>query len=297
MPKRKLSERQLNKRDNSREMSVVKRNDMLQHARFNLSIQEQKCILYAISRIKPEDKAFQDYTFDIKDFYALCGIDNDSYTRLKQTLKGLADKSWWVAIDDEGTESVIRWFTTVRTNKRSGKVTLKFHEDMMPYLLQLATQAREQGIFYTQYSLKYVLPMKGQYSPRLYELLKSYQKNNREWFFDIDELKHRLDAKTYDRWPDFRRYVLEPAIKEINDFTDLHVAYDTQKEGRRIAVVTFFMAEKNKDELLDTGRAIQENLDGQVSFEEMVRELDESVRAKFYREHPVGGSKTPSEDA
>lgn len=67
----------------------------------------------------------------------------------------------------------------------------------MPYLLQLATQAGEQGAFYTRYGLRYVLPMRGQYSPRLYEILKSYQKNNREWFFDPEELKRVLDGQLF----------------------------------------------------------------------------------------------------
>lgn len=294
MAKRK-SERQELATRSAREMDVVKRDDMIQHARITLSIQEQKCILYAISRIKPEDTAFTEYTFDIKDFYDLCGIDNDSYTRLKQTLKGLSDKSWWAVIDDKGTESVIRWFTTVRTNKRSGKVTVKFHEDMMPYLLQLATQAREQGAFYTRYGLRYVLPMRGQYSPRLYEILKSYQKNNREWFFDLDELKRVLDAQSYDRWPDFRRRVLEPAVEEINSFTDLNVAFDTEKEGRKIARVTFFMAGKSKDDLTRTNIEIYRHLDGQLSLDDFLDDFNQSVRARFFKENPPERPQKPSE--
>lgn len=294
MAKRKSERREMATRA-SREMDVVKRDDMIQHARFTLSVQEQKCILYAISRIKPEDTAFNEYTFDIKDFYDLCGIENDSYTRLKQTLKGLTDKSWWVVIDDKGTESVIRWFTTVRTNQRSGKVTLKFHEDMMPYLLQLATQAREQGAFYTQYGLKYILPMKGQYSPRLYELLKSYQKNNREWFFDVEDLKKLLDCQNYKNFNDFKKRALDPAVEEINSYTDLNIAYDTEKEGRRIARITFFMAGKSPQDLTATNIELYKHLDGQLSIEDVIEDYNKSVRARFNRENPVRPPDEPSE--
>lgn len=295
MGKRK-SERQDLATRAAREMAVVKRDDMIQHARFSLSVQEQRCVLYAISKIKPEDTAFNEYTFELKDFYTLCGIEDQSYTRLKQTLKGLSDKSWWAVIDDKGTESLLRWFSTLRTNKRSGKVTVKFHEDMMPYLLQLATQAREQGAFYTQYGLKYVLPMKSQYSPRLYEILKSYQKNNREWFFDLDELKQLMDCQNYTRWPDFRRYALEPAVEEINEYTDLNVAYDTEKEGRKIARVTFFMAGKGKQALTETNLKIYQHLDGQMSIEDFMEEFDNSVRAQFWRDNPPERPQKPPED-
>jgi len=33
--------------------SLVKHNDLIQNARYNLSVQEQKIILYLISKIKP----------------------------------------------------------------------------------------------------------------------------------------------------------------------------------------------------------------------------------------------------
>jgi hypothetical protein len=56
---------------------------MIQKGRHELSLQEQRCVLYAISKIKPEDAVFQEYTFELKDFYTLCGIEDQSYTRLK----------------------------------------------------------------------------------------------------------------------------------------------------------------------------------------------------------------------
>ncbi len=296
MAKRKTEQQDLATRA-AREMSVVKRDDMVQHARFSLSIQEQRCVLYAISKIKPEDTAFTEYTFELKDFYTLCGIEDQSYTRLKQTLKGLSDKSWWAVIDDKGTESLLRWFSTLRTNKRSGRVTVKFHEDMMPYLLQLATQAREQGAFYTQYGLKYVLPMRGQYSPRLYELLKSYQKNNREWFFDIDELKRILDCQKYKNFNDFKKRALDPAVEEINEYTDLNVAYDTEITGRggRVSRVIFFLAGKSKKALTETNLKIYHHLDGQMSIEDFMEEFNNSVRAQFWAENPPERPDKPSE--
>lgn len=279
------SERQRMKTEYERQMKVYKRDDMIQHARFKLTVQEQRCILYAISKIKPEDTALNEYQFELKDFYALCGVEKDTYTELKKILRGLSDKSWWAEIDDKGTESVLRWFNVVHTNKKSGKVTIKFHEDMMPFLIQLAEQAREQGIFYTQYQLKYILPMQSQYSPRLYELLKSYQKNNREWFFETDKLKALLDCKNYKNFNDFKRFALDPAVREINEFTDLDIAYDTEHEGRKVTRVNFFLAEKDDAALTDTNLHISEVLDGQIDIEELMAS-EPTVREQFMAAHP-----------
>lgn len=294
MGKRKLSERQELQKQAGREMSVYKRDDMVQKGRHQLSVREQRCVLYAISRIKPTDEVFQEYTFAIKDFYTLCGLADESYTELKAILVGLKQKTWW-AETAPGVESTISWFNKVRTNKREGKVTIRFDDDMMPYLLQLTGQ----DAFYTSYNLQYVLPMSSQYSPRLYELLKSYQKNNREWFFDIDELKRVLDCQNYDRWPDFRRFALEPAVEEINRYTDINIALDTQKEGRKVTRVIFYMADKSDAALLDAKKAIQEKLDGQLSIEDIMAQLpdeEDSVKAKFFRDNPPRRKKTPSGD-
>lgn len=288
MAKRKLSEREELQKQSSRELSVYKRDDLIQKARFSLTLQEQKCILYAISKIKPTDTYLTEYIFDIKDFYTICGLERDTYTDLKKQLLALKSKCWWMLMPDGVTESAVSWFDVVRTNKKSGKVTVAFHRDMMPFLLELAKQA-EQGQYYTGYSLQYVLPMSSQYSPRLYELLKSYQKNNREWFFEVEDLKRTLDAQNYDRWPDFRRRILEPAVEEINKYTDLNVAYDTQKEGRKVTRVIFYMAKKGKRALLDAKRAGAEELDGQLDFSALLEELQrgDSVKQQFWAANPI----------
>lgn len=294
MAKRKLSERQTLQRDAAREMTVAKRDDMVQKGRHQLSVREQRCVLYAISKIKPEDTAFQEYTFSLSDFYTLCGLADQSYTELKAILISLKSKSWWATIDDKGTESAVSWFSTVRTNKKSGKATIKFHEDMMPFLLQLT----KQNAFYTSYNLQYVLPMSSQFSPRLYEILKSYQKNNREWFFPLEELKRLLDCENYKRWPDFRRFALEPAVEEINQYTDINIAWDVEKEGKKVSRVIFYMADKSDDALLNAKLAIRDKLDGQLTIEDILAQLpdeEESVKAKFMRENPPKRKKGPSE--
>lgn len=291
MPKCNIYQQE--KINNERSLSVYKRDDMIQKGRFKLSVQEQRAVLYAISKIKPTDTHLTEYIFDIKDFYRVIGWKNESYTEFKALLKGLTDKSWWAEIDDNGTESVLRWFTTARSNKRSGKVTVKFHEDMMPFLLQVA----EQGEFYTFYNLKYVLPMSSKHSPRLYEILKSYQKNNRQWFFDIDKLKKLMDCENYNRWPDFRRYALDPAVEEINKYTDICIAYTAVKEGRKVTRIVFYMDNKTLSERLETETQINEVLDGQLDIFDMIDDNHNSVKTDFYNRRSTAFSEYDKQTA
>ena len=257
MAKKIPSTKQEEQKDRERNMMVYKANTMMQKGRHDLSKQEQRAVIYAVSKIKPTDNIFEEYCFEIKDFFRICGIENESYTKLKGLLQKLSDRSWWIEIDDEGTESLVRWFSTLRINKGSGKVKIKFHEDMMPFLLELA----KRGKLYTKYNLRFILPMDSQYGIRLYELLKSYG-NNPFWCFEVDRLKKSLNAENYKRWPDFRRYVLEPAVRDINTYSDLTVSYQAEKEGRSYSRIEFFISPKKGADLTTVCIEGERKLDG-----------------------------------
>lgn len=280
MARRKLSERQEMKVRSDRSMEVYKRSDMLQKGRHELTLQEQRCVLYAISKIKPEDEVFQEYQFEISDFYRMCGLQNESYTDLKAILKGLSDRSWWVETAPN-EESTVRWFQKVRTNKKSGTVTIRFDDDMMPYLLELS----KQNEYFTHYQLKYILPMRSQYAIRLYEILKSYQFNNREWFFEVEALRKQLNCSQYDNFKDFRRRVIEPAVVEINEFSDIKVAWEPIKEGRKVVRVVFYMVGKSKHDLIEAEMAGRDQIDGQIELEDILAEYESSVKRKFFKEN------------
>lgn len=253
------------KADAERDLKVYKADELVQKARYSLSLTEQRFLLYAISKIQPGHDAGQEYELNLADFQRVCGSDGDeSYSRVKAWIKHLADKSWWMA--EERSETLVRWFSTVRIYQQSGVIAVKFHEDMFPYLFRLAERMRESGKLYTSYTLRYVLPMKSTYSIRLYELLKSYQKNNESWWFELDKLRHLLDCENYSRFPDLRRYVLEPAVREINQYTDMSIDISFIKEGRKVKAIEFKMLEKDFKGLLKSHHDGLTELEGNVHY-------------------------------
>ena len=58
-----------------RSYTVVKSNEIIQKARYDLSVTELKLLAYIISKIKPTDTELQEYSFSVKDFCQVCGID------------------------------------------------------------------------------------------------------------------------------------------------------------------------------------------------------------------------------
>ena len=154
-------------------------------------------------------------------------------------LKDMADKSIWLEMPD-ASEVLVRWFNRVVINKGKGTFSIKFHEDMFPYLANLSER-------YTQYSLENVLPMKSKYGLRLYELLKSYQ-NLGGLKISLSELRKRLDCDSYPRYPDFRVNVIERALADINEYSDIAVSYTALKNGRSYTDIVFEITEPNKED-------------------------------------------------
>lgn len=227
---------------------VVKSNDLIQRNRFELSLPEQKTVAYICSMIQPiqtEESGFQlEYEFKIREYCKICGIDYDNgknYQDVKATLKKLRDKSMWLTLPD-GSETTVGWLAKATTNKKSGIAHIKLDEDMMPYLFDLKQK-------FTQYQLYNVLGMKSAFSVRIYELMKSYSFRH-TITFELDELKKLLmveDVKSYNRFPDFRRKVLEKAQLEINELTDINIEFEPIKTGRKVTSIKFIIEEKFKN--------------------------------------------------
>jgi plasmid replication initiation protein len=238
-----------------RDYKVVKSNDLIQKSRFQLSLQEQKIILYLISKIKPDDEIFTEHEFKIIEFCQMCGIEiynGKNHKNVKDAIKNLADKSVWITLET-GTETLIRWINKARINKKSGIVKIRLDDDMKPYLLQLKER-------FTSYELLYTLAMKSQYSVRMYELLKSYEWRHKQTF-QIEELKRILLAENYTLFPDFKRKVLDISMREINELSDITVTYEIIKEGRKYTKLDFSInLKKGLEKRMKTWKKIGETI-------------------------------------
>ena len=209
------------------DLIVKKSNLLIQKSRFSLSLQEQKLILFIISKIKPQDREFQEYSFTVKEFCELCNIDYTSgknYGDIKTAIKTLADKSVWVNID--GADVLLRWVEKAKI--KDNIISIRIDNDLKPYLLELNKN-------FTMYELFWTLHFKSKYSIRLYELIKSIHFDNSRPYtriFKFEELRDLLGAENYD-YSNFKLRVLDVAVKEVSDLSDEYVEYRVVKRNKR----------------------------------------------------------------
>lgn len=117
---------------------------------------------------------------------------------------------------------------------------IRFTSEVLPYFTRLAN-----GNF-TTYQLKDLFALDSVISMSLYSYIiknefKYANQDSYEIELSLENIKALIDIgeKKYDRWVDFRRYVLDKIVNEINQCTSLKLEYDTIKKGRPIVGVRF----------------------------------------------------------
>lgn len=215
---------------------VVKHNDLIREvqARLSLTVNEQKVALYLISLINPDDKDFDTVFVSISSLCELFGLEKEkgNYRNLKKAIKTLRDKSCWI----QG--KLFSWIDAPEVIPNSGMVRVKLSESLKPYLLQLKEN-------FTKYKLYNVLVLKSKYSIRMYELIKSYFWEG-TYSVTIQEFKKSICCDAFNEFKDFNKWVLAPAIKEINELTDIYVEVTKLKTGKCITDLKFDIKEPSK---------------------------------------------------
>ncbi len=123
-----------------------------------------------------------------------------------------------------------------------GQATIKYqlNDCLKPYLLGLRKN-------FTQIPLQHILPIRSGYAIRIYQILLSELKQNKnETTRTLIELQDILCVpKSMYKWDNFKQRILEPSIKEINATTDIVAGYSTKKQRQKITEIVFEICYKD----------------------------------------------------
>ena len=218
--------------DNLNKLTVVKHNSIIE-AGYRLSIYENRILLTCISQINSMGEVdLNDYfSVTVQDLVGLIGLDNKiTYMHLEKAADKLLSRLIIIDLPDNIILKT-HWVSSVKYIKKTGTVKLKFSQDMIPYISQIRRE-------FTQYRLNNVLMFKSNYSIRVYELLVKWSGEHKT--VTVDWLKKQFQLETkYTRIGDLKKYVLDIAVKEINQYSDMNVQYSQIKQGRNVTGFKF----------------------------------------------------------
>jgi plasmid replication initiation protein len=212
---------------------IVKSNYIVE-ASYKLSLGEQRVIYVLASMIKPDDKEFKDYRLTVKEFAEILGTKSkDMYAQVARYVEGLRDRD--LTIIKEKSILKTKWLSSAEYFTDDGFVELCFDPKLKPYLLMLKER-------FTKLSVEQMVSFKSQYSGRIYELLKQYEKIG-ERMFKIDELKTLLGIgfDEYSKYGLFKQRILTKAKDEINLDSDLLIDFVEIKKSRKVESIRFII--------------------------------------------------------
>ena len=215
---------------------VVYQANSLTEAQYRLTVQEKRILLCCIAQVRHDRPITDEILYTVSAADIASGAKSKSHTIYKD-LKEAAlrlrkrDVRLVKTFNSDGTHKevmVAGWVQTVTYVENEGTIRLRLNKDMLPYLTSLEKE-------FTKFKVKNILQMKSFPAMRLYELLMQWNGiGQREvrivWLREIFMLEGRYPAIA-----DLKKWVIEPAIKQINKYSELSVKHEYIKTGRRIS--------------------------------------------------------------
>ncbi len=182
----------------------------------------------------------------------------NAYQRMKEAEDSLFNRRFSF-FDEDGKLVKSRWIQQVKYLDDEGAIELVF------------TLAVVQGIskidgikdFFTQYLLSQTAQLNSTYSARLYELLIQWKAVAKTPVFELETFREQLGigVNEYKRMDHFKTRVLDLAITEISEKTDIQATYLQHKKGRSISGFSFSFTQKKSKNILTENQKKSENLD------------------------------------
>lgn len=222
------------------ERAMVYKSNSLVEASYRLSVAEQRILLACISQVRRDEPITDEvmYSVSAQDIAELSETDsNTAYRDLKEAALRLKRREIRIEQEPNGKSKrkqilICGWVQTIMYMETEGRVNLRFNKDMLPYLTELTAQ-------FTKYRLKAVAKMDSAYAIRLYELLIQWRDVGErdvpvEWLRDTFQLGDKYPAIK-----DLKKWVIEPAVAQINEHSDLWVKWNQRKTGRCVTHLRF----------------------------------------------------------
>lgn len=230
----------LNKRKELPPSVVVFQHNHLIEARYSLTLQEKRLILWLISKIHPDEEDFKKHELTVQEFMSLMELKGHAnYKELQKITLGLMKKILVIKKPDEKTLTQVAWINYAHYEEGTGKIQVSFSDAMKPFLLHLKSK-------FTTINITDLMQFKSIHAIRIYELLKQYQDVG-ERILTVEEIKECCGVtgrlKKYDH---FEKRILLISQREINEKSDIKFEFERQKHARKIVGIKFII-NKNRD--------------------------------------------------
>lgn len=159
-----------------------------------------------------------------------------AYLALSEAEDSLFKRQFTITNED-GTLTKSRWIQDANYRKGEGRILVTLTRVVIEHITKI--DGFEQ--YFTSYHLKKTADFKSVYAVRLYELLMQWKSVGKTPAYELERLRGQLGigVNEYTRMEAFKRRVLDIAVDQINEHSDLIIKYEQHKRGRSISGFSF----------------------------------------------------------
>ncbi|WP_180112948.1 replication initiation protein RepM [Acinetobacter sp. YH12131] len=234
-------------------MNQVVKDNALINASYSLELVEQRIVLQAIIKARETEKGFDTKTplsIHASEYEKQYNVTKDAaYKALKDAVLSLFERQFtFTELQDEKLKVVkSRWVSQIAYVDKSAEVQIIFS----PAVASMCSRLERH---FTSYDLEQVAPLTSKYAVRLYELMMSWKSVGKTPIIKLSEFRERvglLDENEYKDMCTFKKYVLDLAVAQINEHTDIKLTYEQHKAGRKIDGFSFKFKQKVKQQKIE----------------------------------------------
>lgn len=212
----------------------VRQHNALTNARYEYTELQLDLLFFLLSKLR-KSNATGVYELVIKELSEVTGKRYD-YTYLRKATEGMGSRMFEVETDAQLLQ--LWMFRYVKYLKGQGIIEIKLSEEMLPYLFDLKNN-------FTSFELLSALRLTSKHAKRIYTICSQWKDLGETKKYDIIDFKRMLglvDAKGKEEYTEitmFKKFVLDVAVRQINEHTDLRINYKLEKRVRTYKNIVF----------------------------------------------------------
>jgi plasmid replication initiation protein len=212
----------------------IRQHNALTNARYEYTELQLDLFFFLVSKLRKDQKS-DTYELNIKELSTLTGKKYD-LAYLRKATEDMGSRMFEVETPERHIQ--LWMFRSVEYLKGLGIIEVSLSDKIIPYLFELQSN-------FTSYGLASALRLTSKYAKRIYPICSQWKDLGETKKHDIQDFKRMLgllDDKGLDKMPrtsDFRKSVLDIAVKQINEHTELHISYELEKRGKTFKNITF----------------------------------------------------------
>jgi len=223
---------------------LVTQDNALINASYTLDLIEKRLILLAIAKKRQMVKCETSNHIEIraKDYEKSFQVDSSTaYQSLKSASKNLFDRYFsYQTIDRRGKLGLTnsRWVSEATYFDSEGYLSLVFSPSVLTFITELEKR-------FTSYFLSDISKLTSIYAVRLYELIIAWKVTHKTPIFELEDFRKKMGVKEdeYPRMTNFKQRVLDIAINQINEHSNIRIECEQHKKGRKITGFSFSFVE------------------------------------------------------